>query len=290
MRWRGARRSTNIEDRRGRRAAGGLKLGGGAIVLVVVVSLLTGQNPLSLLQMIGGAGQVSRVPEPAGQPAPRSAAEQEKAEFVAVILGSTEDVWGSLFAQSGQQYQVPDLVLFDQPVRSACGLNSPATGPFYCPGDYKVYLDLGFFRQLERLGAPGDFAQAYVIGHEVGHHVQNITGIEPRGRDLQRRSPDRAVANQLSVLMELQADCLAGVWAHHANRQRRWMEPGDLDEGLTAARSIGDDRLQQRSGGTVRPESFTHGTSAQRAEWLSRGLDSGDFNRCDAFAAAGVTL
>ncbi|MDJ0656959.1 MAG: neutral zinc metallopeptidase [Xanthomonadales bacterium] len=287
MRWRKGRRSTNIEDRRGRRVAGGAKISGGVIIIALILSFITGQNPLTLLQQMGGVGQVSQAPS--GSPVQRSAADQEKADFVAAVLGYTEDVWGELFASAGQQYKEPGLVLFDQAVESACGLNSAAVGPFYCPGDHKVYLELGFFQQLARMGAPGEFAQAYVIGHEVGHHIQNITGIEPRVRQL-RRSAGTTQGNQLSVLMELQADCLAGVWAHHANRRDRILEPGDVEEGLQAAASIGDDRLMAGSGKVVRPESFTHGSSAQRVEWLKRGLRTGDFDACDTFGEAGVRL
>lgn len=288
MRWKGGRRSTNVEDRRGRKAAGGAKLGGGVIIIALILSFVTGQNPLALLQQLGGMGQVSQ--SPSGPPAQRSAAEEEKAEFVRVVLGYTEDVWSELFSSAGQKYERPGLVLFDNAVQSACGLNSAAVGPFYCPGDKKVYLELGFFEQLRRLGAPGDFAQAYVIGHEVGHHIQNITGIEPRVRQIQRSARNKADANRLSVLMELQADCLAGVWAHHTNRRERVLESGDVDEGLKAAASIGDDRLMGGAGKTVRPESFTHGSSAQRVEWLKKGLQSGDFDSCDTFAQAGVKL
>ncbi len=282
MRWRAGRRSSNIEDRRGR-AVGGFKLSGGMIVAVLIFSILTGQNPLTLLQQLGGGvtggGQYGA---PVTQ---RPAAEQEMAEFVSYILGSTEEVWSQEFAKRGARYRKPVLVLFDNMVQSRCGVNSAATGPFYCPGDQKVYLSLGFFNQLKQLGAPGDFARAYVIGHEIGHHVQNLIGADRRMRQLQSRTRNRAEANRYSVMLELQADCLAGVWAYHANEQYRWMEPGDVEEGLQAAASIGDDRLQKRAGRRVNEESFTHGTSRQRVYWLKRGMETGRMEDCDTFSA-----
>ncbi len=287
MRWKDLRRSKNVEDTRGTRSsrAGGMKLSGGMIIIAIIVSLVTGQNPLSLLQLLGGTGSSSQQVPQARNPA----ADDESAQFVSAVLGSTEDVWNQVFRNSGQQYQAPQLRIFEDAVASACGYNSAAVGPFYCPGDRKVYLDLSFFRQLARMGAPGDFAQAYVIGHEVGHHIQNITGIEPRVRRLQR-SASKSQANQLSVLMELQADCLAGVWAYHANRAHQVLEPGDVQEGLRAAATIGDDALQSSSGQSVRPESFTHGSSAQRVEWLKLGLSGGNADSCDTFAKAGIRL
>ena len=296
MKWRTGRRSSNIEDRRGQsagRAGGrmggrGMKVGGGiggmGVVLLVVV-FLTGGNPMALLeQMLQGQGAPA-----AGSagPAPgtRSAQEDEQADFVSAILADTEDTWAALFQQAGARYRAPKLVLFTDAVQSACGMGSAATGPFYCPGDYKVYLDLSFFEQLRRMGAPGDFAQAYVIGHEVAHHVQNLQGISMQVQQAQRRS-SKTQANQLSVLTELQADCYAGVWAHHAERQRDLLERGDVEEGLRAAASIGDDTLQRNAGRRIQPESFTHGTSAQRVEWFRRGLSGGDMRQCDTFAAA----
>lgn len=289
MRWERLRKSKNVQDNRGRRAAaGGFKISGIVVVIAIVFGLITGQNPLALLQVLGGGG--SPAPSPTDSAPSQTGTPDEASEFIRAVLGSTEDVWGQLFASAGQQYQPPQLVLFTQAVRSACGLNSAAVGPFYCPGDRKVYMDLGFFQQLARMGGQGDFAQAYVVGHEVGHHIQNITGIEPRVRRLQSGSRGQPAANQLSVLMELQADCLAGVWAHHADRKWQVLEPGDVEEGLRAAAAIGDDRLQSSSGGQVRPESFTHGTSQQRVQWLKKGLSSGDFDGCDTFGAAGVRL
>lgn len=212
--------------------------------------------------------------------------EQELTDFVSVVLADTEETWNAIFAQTGETYREPTLVLFADRVRSACGTASAAVGPFYCPADNQVYLDLSFFRDLDRqLGAPGDFAQAYVVAHEVGHHVQNLLGIGERVRQAGRGKSEAAV-NELSVRQELQADCFAGVWAHAANNQRDLLDPGDLDEALTAASAIGDDRLQRRSGQDVVPDSFTHGSSEQRMEWFRRGFDSGNVQECDTFSAS----
>ncbi|MEM7221243.1 MAG: neutral zinc metallopeptidase [Pseudomonadota bacterium] len=288
MKWRGGRRSTNIEDRRGSRAptGRGVKMGGGiggmGIILLIIV-FLTGGDPMQLLgDMLGGGGAVQQSQQAPTRSQPGN---DEASEFVRVILGDTEDTWRSIFASRGARYRDPVLVLYNDMVQSACGMNSAASGPFYCPGDYKVYLELGFFKQLERMGAPGDFAQAYVIAHEVAHHVQNLQGISMEVQRLQRQV-SKTQANQLSVLTELQADCLAGVWAHHAARQRNLLERGDIEEGLRAAASIGDDHLQRQAGRAVRPESFTHGSSEQRMDWFKRGLTSGDMDQCDTFAAA----
>ncbi len=274
MRWEGGRRSTNIEDRRG---LGMGTIGGGGIgmlLIVLAVSCLTGTNPLALLEMAEQVAPQQTQQVPTGAPANDPAA-----EFVAVVLGDTEETWNRIFQSAGRQYQEPVLVLFDGQVQSACGGASAASGPFYCPADRKVYLDLSFFRELDqRFGAPGDFAAAYVIAHEVGHHVQTVLGISGQVRDSQQ-GQGRAGANQLSVAMELQADCLAGVWGHHANR-KQLLDPDDVNEGLQAAAAIGDDRLTR---GRVSPESFTHGTSEQRARWLRQGLSSGDINSCDTF-------
>lgn len=286
MRWRGRRVSANVEDRRssggrrpGRRVAAG---GCGTIVLVLVISMLTGTDPLQLLQLVGTQG-----PEPtspgASAPSLDQARQDELAQFVGVVLADTEDTWGRVFPELlGRQYQQPQLVLFSDQVRSACGMSSAAVGPFYCPGDRKVYIDLGFFDELDRrFGAPGDFAQAYVVAHEVGHHLQTLLGISQQVTEQQRRM-SQAQANQLSVRLELQADCLAGVWGHHAKR-RNLLEEGDVQEGMGAAAAIGDDRLQRRSSGWVQPESWTHGSSEQRQRWLRLGLETGDPNRCDTF-------
>ena len=252
-------------------------IGGGGIgmlLIVLTVSCLTGTNPLALLQMAEQAAPQQTQEVPTGAPTNDPAA-----EFVSVVLGDTEETWNRIFQSAGRTYQEPVLVLFEGQVRSACGGASAASGPFYCPADQKVYLDLSFFRELDqRFGAPGDFAAAYVIAHEVGHHVQTLLGVSGSVREQQQRQGG-AGANQLSVAMELQADCLAGVWGHHANR-KQLLEPGDVDEGLQAAAAIGDDRLTK---GRVSPESFTHGTSEQRARWLRQGLSSGDINSCDTF-------
>lgn len=280
MRWEAGRRSTNVEDRRGMGGAGLVGGGGiGMLILVLIVSFLTGQNPLELLQLVESAGPAVES-APAGPPP----ADDPHAAFVSVVLADTEDTWTRVFSQAGATYQVPALVLFDGAVRSACGSASSAVGPFYCPGDRKVYLDLSFFRDLDqRFGAPGDFAQAYVIAHEVGHHVQTLTGVANQVHQARARSSQEE-ANALSVRQELQADCYAGVWGHHAGR-RDLLDPGDVDEGLRAAAAIGDDRLQKQSQGYVAPESFTHGSSQQRQDWLRRGLESGDMRQCDTFRA-----
>ncbi|MFW6730810.1 MAG: neutral zinc metallopeptidase [Synechococcus sp.] len=278
MRWADGRRSSNVEDRRGggggALAAGGIGLG--TLLLAAVVGLLGG-DPGVVLQ------QAAEVPRGGGPVGGRSGAGDRQADFVSVVLADTEDTWTDQFRRLGRTYVPPKLVLFDGVVASACGRAQAAMGPFYCPADRKVYIDLAFYRQLrDQLGAPGDFAQAYVIAHEVGHHVQNVLGIEGRVRQAMQRSPQRQ-ANQLSVRLELQADCLAGVWAHQTHRQRRTLEEGDVEEALNAASRIGDDALQRRSSGRVRPDSFTHGSSAQRQEWFARGLRSGDLRQCDTF-------
>lgn len=255
-----------------------MKLGGGGILLVLLVSLVFGVNPLEILQLVGNTTASTAAAGPAHSPPPQD----EEAQFVSVILAHTEDTWEELFAREGMTYRAPDLVLFDGSVASACGFGSAAVGPFYCPPDGSVYLDLSFFRQLKALGAPGDFAQAYVIAHEVGHHVQNLLGVSDKVRQAQAGA-SRGEANRLSVGLELQADCLAGVWGHWANREADFLEPGDIDEGLRAAAAIGDDSLQSRSGGRVQPESWTHGSSDQRKGWLLRGLESGTLSTCDTF-------
>jgi uncharacterized protein len=277
MRWEGGRRSSNIEDRRG---LGMGTIGGGGVgmlLIVLAVSCLTGTNPLALLQMAEQVAPQQTQQVPTGAPSNDPAA-----EFVSVVLGDTEETWNRIFQAAGRRYQEPVLVLFEGQVQSACGGASAASGPFYCPADQKVYLDLSFFRELDqRFGAPGDFAAAYVIAHEVGHHVQTLLGVSRSVRE-QQQSQSRAGANQLSVAMELQADCLAGVWGHHANR-KQLLDQGDVEEGLRAAAAIGDDRLTK---GRVSPESFTHGTSEQRARWLRQGLSSGDINSCDTFRSS----
>ncbi|MCX7087934.1 MAG: zinc metallopeptidase [Methylococcales bacterium] len=286
MRWKIGRRSTNIEDRRDEEASGdvssggGFRLGGKTMLLIVVVGLLMGQDPIQLLSMLSGMS----VNPPSGVKHTSSTNNNEEADFVSVILADTEDTWGAILPSAGKQYRAPKLVLFTDQVDSACGMSSAATGPFYCPGDQKVYIDLGFFNTLSQLGAPGDFARAYVIGHEVGHHIQNLLGVSNQVHQLQQRL-SQAEGNGLSVKLELQADCYAGVWANHANKQRQLLEPGDVEEGLQAAASIGDDRLQSQAGHRVSPESFTHGSAQQRVAWLTKGLQSGDINACNTFAA-----
>ncbi len=276
VRWRSGRRSTNVEDRRGMRP--GIAVGGGiGFLILLLIVWCMGGDPLALLQ--------STSQSPASRTGPAPAAEDEAAQFVSAILATTEDAWGAIFSENGVTYPAPTLVLFTDMVSSACGTSSSATGPFYCPLDQKVYLDLGFFRDLARLGGPGDFAAAYVIGHEVGHHVQTVVGTSDEVRSLQQRRP--AAATELSVRLELQADCYAGVWAHRANRDQGgdFLEEGDIDEGLAAAAAIGDDRLQQTQGRAVNPESFTHGTSTQRQRWLRTGLQTGDPDACDTFGS-----
>ena len=277
MRWEGRARSSNVEDRRGSRMA--LPVGGGigGIVLLLIISALTGTNPADIINMGGpGAietGETGTTGAPANDP---------QAEFIAVVLKETEDVWGQIFQQNGSRYAPPTLVLFTDATQSACGVGQSAMGPFYCPADRKVYLDLSFFRELDqRFGAPGDFAQAYVVAHEIGHHIQTITGLSDRvGAARQRVGQEEG--NQLSVRQELQADCYAGVWGYHA-AQTELLDPGDAEEGLRAAAAIGDDRLQQQSQGRIVPESFTHGSSEQRVQWLRRGLQSGRIEDCETF-------
>ena len=254
-----------------------IKLTGGMGILVVLAVLLLGGDPMALLDA-GGPAPIE-TSSPAGP-----VGEDDDAQFISVMLASTEDVWGEIFRAAGVDYREPRLVLFTDAVQSACGYNTAATGPFYCPPDEQVYIDLGFFRELARMGGPGEFARAYVLGHEVGHHVQNLTGINEDVRRRQQAARSQAEANALQVRMELQADCLAGVWAHHADRTRNILEPGDVEAGLAAAEAIGDDRLMRSAGRRVSPESFTHGTSAQRREWLARGLRDGDPDGCDTFA------
>jgi predicted metalloprotease len=282
MRWQMGRRSDNIEDRRGMPVGRGAAVGGGiGTLLLVLVAMYFGVDPSVILQGVDPGG-----PMPAPSVQQRRPGDDQLRDFVSVILADTEDTWGELFRQMGRQYQQPRLVLFSGAVESACGFAEAAVGPFYCPGDRKLYIDLSFYRDLrDKLGAPGDFAQAYVIAHEVGHHVQNLLGIAERVHAARSRR-SRAEANALQVKMELQADCLAGVWANNAQRARQILESGDIEEGLNAASAIGDDRLQRQAQGRVVPESFTHGSSAQRVRWFKRGIDSGDPGQCDTFAAS----
>jgi uncharacterized protein len=275
MQWRGRRASGNVEDRRGM-SRGALVGGGGLATLVVLaIAMLTGVDPRELMQAVPAEG--------GGQQGGAPPADDPEAQFVAVILGDTEDAWNQLLPRLGRDYQEPRLVLFADGVDSACGMASAAVGPFYCSRDASVYLDTSFFRDLEqRFGAPGDFARAYVIAHEVGHHVQNLLGISDKVQQ-QRMRLDERTGNDLSVRLELQADCLAGVWGAHAKQQRDFLDSGDIEEALGAAAAIGDDRLQRQAQGHVVPESFTHGSSEQRVEWFRRGLESGDPQSCDTF-------
>jgi predicted metalloprotease len=278
------RRSENVEDRRGVPMGGaGVKVGGGMLLVVLLVSVLTGTNPLDLIGGLEQGLEETAPPSGDGGPPRQPPAEDRQADFVRAVLGDIEDTWGRIFTQGGGTYEPPRLVLFSGAVQSACGQASSAVGPFYCPPDRQVYLDLQFFRELsERFGAPGEFARAYVMAHEVGHHVQNLVGTAERVHR-QRSGMDKASANALSVRLELQADCYAGVWGHSAAR-RNVLEPGDVEAALAAATAIGDDRLQKQSRGFVVPESFTHGSSAQRVRWFKTGLESGDVRRCDTFA------
>jgi len=279
MRWTMGRRSDNVEDRRG---SGVPLVAGGGIgtIVLVLVALYFGIDPSVVLQ--------GSPPPPATQqqaPAASSRGGDEIRDFVSVVLADTEDTWHALFRRMNREYTDPKLVLFSGSVQSACGMAGAAVGPFYCPGDHKLYLDTSFFRDLrDRFGAPGDFAQAYVIAHEVGHHVQTLLGISDKVQNA-RRGADRTQANALSVRLELQADCFAGVWAKNADKTRHILEEGDVEEALGAATAIGDDRLQRRAEGRVVPESFTHGSSAQRVRWFQRGFESGEVRQCDTFAA-----
>ena len=286
MRWKKGRRSSNVEDRRGmgtgRRmpAGGGLKLGGGAGIIVLLIGLFFGVDLSGLM----GTGTNSNVrPPELTQNTSQPRGNDEATEFVKVMLAYNEDVWTKLFSQANQEFRPPKLVIFDGGVNSACGFTSSAAGPFYCPGDDQVYIDLNFFRELEKMGAGGDFAQAYVLAHEVGHHVQNLLGVSMAVQQ-RRRAVSKTDGNKLSVLTELQADCYAGVWAHHAHKDNQLLEPGDLEEGMNAAAQIGDDALMGRAGAQIRPEAFTHGTSEQRQQWLYKGLETGDPQQCDTFA------
>jgi predicted metalloprotease len=284
MRWKDLRRSSNVRDVRGAGGGGRVPLrigrggiGGGIGGLVILGLVLVLGGPEAVMQLLGGGGTA-----PSSEQGAPLTANDEASDFVARVLGSTEDVWTALFAQSGQRYQVPELTLFAGAVQSACGFASAASGPFYCPADQRVYLDTTFFDELARMGGPGDFAAAYVIGHEVGHHVQTLLGTSDQVRAAQQRG-NQVEANRLQVAMELQADCFAGVWANHANQATRVLEPGDVEEGLGAAAAIGDDRLQRNAGRSVTPDSFTHGSSADRQRSLENGLRSGDPSACNTF-------
>lgn len=281
MRWEFGRRSTNVEDRRGSRVSAPVVGGGiGAVIISLIIAFLGGDPSVVWQQEPSSYDSY-----PDSSQRGTSPAEDRMADFVSVVLADTEDTWSAIFRQQGETYQEPTLVLFSGSVQSACGYAQAAVGPFYCPLDQKLYIDLSFYEDLQnRYQAPGDFAQAYVIAHEVGHHVQNLLGISGQVQRLQRQV-SKTEANQLSVRLELQADCFAGIWAHNAQRSRQILEQGDIEEALNAASSIGDDRLQRQSRGYVSPESFTHGTSAQRVRWFTRGIQSGDPDQCNTFGA-----
>lgn len=303
MRWRGSRESENVEDRRGEGysglGGGGMRLpigrggiGGLGIVAIVLLGLVFGVDPTVILSGLDGGGGApsSYVPDqrsaaPGSGPGAREGARDEGRQFVSVVLADTEDTWRALFQQMGRTYQEPTLVLFSGATQSGCGFAQAASGPFYCPLDRKVYLDTSFFQEMSRrFGAPGDFAQAYVIAHEIGHHVQNLLGILPRVEAAQQQA-SQSDANRVQVMVELQADCFAGLWAHYADRSRGIVESGDIDEALNAAAAIGDDRLQKRTQGYVVPDAFTHGSSAQRVRWFKQGYERGDPRACNTFTA-----
>lgn len=301
MRWQGKRKSQNIEDRRASRASGigGMSSGGGLFrLLPMIVRMLGVKGTIAVAVVLGGYGLVTgklgdmlgllsgnqtTASAPQG-PVKESESERQLVEFVSVVLADTEQTWSEIFKAKGQTYKEPTLVLFRDSVSSACGMAQSAMGPFYCPGDQQVYIDLSFFDQLKnRFNAPGDFAQAYVIAHEVGHHLQTLLGISAKVHSAQQKL-SKVDANMLSVRQELQADCFAGVWAYHANNSRQMLEQGDVEEGLNAASAIGDDTLQKQSSGRVTPDSFTHGSSADRVKWFRIGLSSGDMETCDTFS------
>jgi len=286
MRWTPGGRSGDIEDRRGsggfRGGGGGARLGLGGMLLLLVLSVIFKQDFVSMFVGGGGGAPMGVGQQEDNGPVSSTPEEEKRVKFVSFVLDDAQNTWAQIFPQMGQQYQRAKLVLFRNAVQSACGFAESASGPFYCPGDEKVYIDLSFYDELaQRFGAAGDFAQAYVLAHEIGHHVQRLLGTESKVRQLQQRNPQ--AANQLSVRLELQADCLAGVWGHSTS-QRNILEEGDVEAGLRAAAAIGDDRIQRMAGRTVSPESFTHGSSAQRVEWFKRGLSSGKVSACDTFS------
>jgi predicted metalloprotease len=297
MRWEDDRESDYVEDDRGQSFGGGGfggglpigGIGGGlGLVVIVVLALVFGVDPRALLSGSGGGLEPQQAPTRSEPQGPR--ADDEDARFASVVLGQTEDAWSAIFRQHGAQYQPPRMVLYDNAHPTGCGTGQSAMGPFYCPADHKVYLDLSFFKELSgRFGAPGRFAEAYVIAHEVGHHVQNLTGVSEQAQRAQQRLPRRE-ANEVSVRVELQADCYAGVWANWTNRDRKFLEPGDVEQGLAAAEAVGDDTLQKETQGRVMPDAFTHGTSEQRVRWFKRGFENGDMNACDTFQGSYAAL
>jgi predicted metalloprotease len=280
MRWQGSRRSNNVEDYRGQRFGGsGLKLGVGGTLLALVAGYFLGIDPRVIL------GLAESVPSGQQPTAQTGIPQDEEGQFISAVLGETEDTWSAIFRQAGSEYTPPKLVLYSDQIPTACGSGSAAAGPFYCPGDSKVYIDLSFYKELEQqFQAPGDFAKAYVLAHEVGHHVQNLLGTASKVRATQERSSERE-QNALQVRMELQADCYAGIWAKQADASRHILEQGDLEEALRAAASVGDDTLQKRTRGVVVPESFTHGSAQQRQTWFQRGFQGGTLQSCDTFSS-----
>lgn len=286
MRWKGGRESNNVEDRRSGGGMGrGIAGGGIGVIVIAVAAMFLGVDPALVMSVLEGTQSGAQPGISAQAPAQKPPANDAQAQFVSVVLADTEDTWRTLFQKDGGQYRESKLVLFRGAVQSACGHAQAAMGPFYCPGDEKVYIDLAFFDDLQkRFSAPGDFAQAYVIAHEIGHHVQNLMGISGKVHAARQRVSETEY-NQLSVRLELQADCLSGIWAHHADRTRQILESGDVEEALGAATAVGDDRMQMQARGYVTPESFSHGSSEQRARWFRRGLDSGQFAQCNTFQA-----
>lgn len=286
MRWKSGRRSSNVDDRRSVRISGKAKKGGGIGILVIaLVAMYFGIDPSIILQQGANLSDTTTTEQTQYKP---TAQENELADFVSVVLADTEDTWDSIFRQSKARYQKPTLVMFTGSVKSACGFAKSAMGPFYCPADQKVYIDLSFYKDLKNhLGAPGDFAQAYVIAHEVGHHVQNLLGISDEVHNMHRQL-SKTDYNKMSVQLELQADCFSGIWANHADKMRNILESGDLEEALNAASMIGDDRLQKQAKGHITPDSFTHGTSVQRVKWFKKGFTTGDISNCNTFKASSL--
>lgn len=277
MLWQGRRESGNVEDRRGLSSGGMIAGGGIGTIIIGILYFLLGGNPSELPTQLGSPQQTQNA-------AARSPEEEKLASFTKVVLADTEDVWGEIFKANGKEYSEPSLVMFTQQTQSGCGFSSAATGPFYCPGDQKIYIDLSFFNELQtRFNAPGEFAMAYVIAHEVGHHIQNLSGTFAKAEQ-QRQNMSETEYNKISVKMELQADFYAGVWAHHDQKMKNVLEPGDIESALNAANAIGDDRLQKRSGGRVVPDAFTHGTSEQRMYWFKKGYETGDIKQGNTFA------
>jgi len=282
MRWRGRRQSKNVEDRRGRSMIRSKRgAGGGVAIVLILAGLFFGEDVQKILSLfVGTQNQQAQQQQPVSKAT--QAQSDEAAQFVSIILAETEDTWTAVFAKSGQRYELPRLVLYNGQVNSACGVSSAASGPFYCPGDYQIYIDLSFLDDLKQMGASGDFAFAYVIAHEVGHHVQNIVGIA-KGVRQQQASASKAQGNALSVKMELQADCFAGIWINHTEKRSAILEAGDIEEGIKAAEAVGDDTIMRRAGRAPRRENFTHGSSQERIQWFKKGMNSGDIQDCQTF-------